>query len=289
MLPVLNQINAQISLLISGTVPQLTAFSWFLFNAIAVSQLVMIAIRWELELMDNHHWPRFHISDVFSFLIKVAVVGAMLTFYSSSLPGFGVNVHQLLPMVGQKLAATVNQTGDAALTNSLNNVMATLPSPTLLNPLEMLTYVLVLIVTGLFHLLMFVVTAFGFIAVGVLSITGQLVIPLLLTKNFAKYFWGWVDMMFTYSMYPFIGAAFIFVFSNSLNNFLMLTLAGGLTFPQLVLAFPVMCVLLGTFAFSIFSVPQFTSQHFGGAGATFAGMAGVAQKYLVSALEAAVL
>lgn len=55
MLPVLNQINAQISLLISGTSPQIVSFSWFLFNAIAVGQLVIISIRWELELMDNIH------------------------------------------------------------------------------------------------------------------------------------------------------------------------------------------------------------------------------------------
>lgn len=226
---------------------------------------------------------------MFSFLIKVAVVGSLLTFYSSSLPGFGVSVHQLLPMIGQKLAASVNHSGDAAMTNSLNNAMVNMPTPGLFNPIEIVTYVLVLIVTGLFHLLMFVVTASGFVAVGVLSITGQLVIPLLLTKNFAKYFWGWVDMMLTYSMYPFIGAAFIFVFSNSVNNFFVLAFSGGFTFPQLVLTFPVICVLLGTFAFSIFSIPQFTSQHFGGAGATFAGMAGVAEKYLVGALEAAVL
>ncbi len=289
MLSVLNQLNAQISLLISSTGPQLTTFAWFLFNAIAVGQLVIIVIRWELELMDNIHWPRLHVSEVFAFLIKLAVVGSLMTFYSSPLPGFGISVHQLLPSIGQTLAGTVNQAGDVTMTNALNNAMVNVPMPGLFNPIEILTYASVLVVTGLFHLLMFVVTAFGFIAVGVLSITGQLMIPLLLTKNFARYFWGWVDMMFTYSMYPFIGAAFIYIFSNSLTNFFALTLAGGLTFPQLVLAFPVMCVLLGTFAFSIFNVPQFASQHFGGAGATFAGMAGVAQKYLVSALEAAVL
>ncbi len=287
MLPILDQLNAQISLLIAGTTPQLTAFSWFLFNAIAVSQLVMISIRWELELMDNQHWPRLHIAEVFSFLLKLGVVGTLLTFYTSALPGFGVNVHQVLPLIGQKLAASVNQSGDAAMTNSLNNAIANVPSPSLLNPIEIVTYAVVLLVTGLFHLLMFVVTAFGFIAVGVLSLTGQLVIPLLLTKHFAKYFWGWVDMMFTYSMYPFIGAAFIFVFSNSVNNFFVNAFAGGFTFVQLVLTFPVMCVLLGTFAFSIFKVPEFAAQHFGGAGATFAGLAGVAQKYLVSAVEAA--
>lgn len=284
MLRVLDQINAQISLLISGTSPQLTAFSWFLFNAIAVSQLVILAIKWELELMDNHHWPRFHLSEVFHFLLKLAVVGTLLTFYSSSLPGFGVNVHEVLPMIGQKLAATVNQSGDAAMTNSLNNAMARMPAPGLFNPIEIITYVLVLMVTGLFHLLMFAVTAFGFIAVGVLSITGQLVIPLLLTKHFAKYFWGWVDMMFTYSMYPFIGAAFIFVFSNSVNNFFVIAFAGGFTFPQLALTFPVMCVLLGTFAFSIFKVPQFAAQHFGGAGATFSTLASAAEQYLAKYL-----
>ena len=70
------------------------AFAWSMFNVIAVYQLIMICIRWELDLMDNHHWSRFHMSDVILFLMKVSAAGIMLTFYNSPLPGFGVNFHQ---------------------------------------------------------------------------------------------------------------------------------------------------------------------------------------------------
>ena len=68
-----------------------------------------------------------------------------------------------------------------------------MPTPSILFVLEIASYLLILMLVGLFQMLLFVVTAFGFIAVAVLSITGYLMIPLLLTKNFSKYFWNWLD------------------------------------------------------------------------------------------------
>jgi hypothetical protein len=284
MFSILGEITAQISSLMSGSTPAIAAFAWKIFNSIAVFQLVMICIRWELDILDNHHWVRLHLSDVVLFLMRLSAAGILLTFYSSPLPGFGVSFHQLLPAIGQTLAASIDKRGDALLTASLNAAVAGMPTPSLLSIIEIATYWIVLFVVSLFQLLLFVITAFGFIAVAVLSLTGYLMIPLLLTKNFSRYFWTWIDQMVVYSMYPFIGSAFVFVLGNALNNFFVKTFAGGYTFPQLLAALPVLLVLLGTFAFCVFRIPQFTSQHFGGAGSVYSNMAAGAEEYFTSKL-----
>ena len=284
MYSILSDISTQAAALMAGTIPTITSFAWKMFNLIAVFQLVMISIRWELEILDNHHWTRFHLSDVMMFLMKLAAAGLMLTFYSAALPGFGVSFHSLLPSLGQTLAATVDSAGDAQLTNSLNNAVANMPTPSILSILEIGSYLLILCLVGLFQMLLFVITAFGFIAIAVLSITGYLMIPLLLTKNFSKYFWTWLDQMVVYSMYPFIAAAFTFVLGNSLNNLVTKVFASGLTLAGMLAYIPALLVLLGTFAFAVFRVPAFASQHFGGAGGVFSNMAEGAQSYMTSKL-----
>ena len=280
MYSLISDIAGQISVLMVGSSPAITAFSWQMFNAIAVFQLVMICIRWQVEIFDNLHWTRFHLSDVIMFLMRVSVAGALLAFYTAGLPGFGISFHQLLPYLGRALAATVNQAGDAVVTNSLNAAVANMPTPSIFSIIEIGTYLGVLVIVSLFQMLMFVITAFGFIAVAVLSLTGPLVIPLLLTKNFARYFWSWVDQMVVYSMYPFISACFIFVLGNSLNNLFARVFAGGVTFAMLLIYLPVLLVMLGTFAFCVFRIPAFTSQHFGGAGSVFSSMAEGAESYV---------
>jgi len=285
MFSILGDISTQIFTLINGSIPTIMAFAWSMFNVIAVYQLIMICIRWELDLMDNHHWSRFHMSDVILFLMKVSAAGIMLTFYNSPLPGFGVNFHQLLPSIGQALASTVNQAGDAVVTDNLNNAFKNMPSPGFMNFVEIGTYLLLLMVVALFQMLLFVITAFGFIAVAVLSLTGALMIPLLLTKNFAKYFFTWLDQMVVYSMYPFIGAAFIFVLGNSLNNLLMRMFAGNVTFAQAILYLPVLLTMLGTFTFSVFQIPDFASKHFGGAGSVYSNMASGVEAYVTSKIS----
>ena len=285
MYSILTDISTQATALMNGSIPGIAAFAWRMFNLIAVFQLIMICIRWELEVLDNHHWTRFHLSDVMQFLMKLAAAGLMLTFYSAALPGFGVSFHQLLPSIGQTLASTVDSTGDALLTTNLNNAVANMPTPSILSVLEIASYLLILMLVGLFQMLLFVVTAFGFIAVAVLSITGYLMIPLLLTKNFSKYFWNWLDQMVVYSMYPFIAAAFTFVLGNSLNNLVVKAFASGATLYQMMAYIPALLVLLGTFAFAVFRVPAFTSQHFGGAGGVFSNMAEGAQAYATKMLE----
>ena len=284
MFSILGEISAQVSVLMAGSTPAIASFAWKIFNSIAVFQLVMICIRWELDVMDNHHWSRFHMSDVVLFLMKLSAAGLMLTFYSSALPGFGISFHQLLPSIGQMLAGSIDQAGDAVVTANLNNAVANMPTPSLLSIIEIGTYLLVLMIVAFFQMLLFVITAFGFIAVGVLSLTGYVMIPLLLTKNFARYFWTWLDQMVVYSMYPFIGAAFIFVLGNSLNNLFVKVFAGGYTFAQLLLYLPVLLTLLGTFAFCVFRIPDFASKHFGGAGSIYSNMASGMESYVTSKL-----
>lgn len=277
---ILKDLNAAISTLMNGSAPQIVAFAWSILNSIAIFQLVMICIRWELDLMDSHHWTRLHMSDVVLFLMKLSAASIMLTFYSSPLPGFGVSFHQLIPSIGQLLANTVNQAGSQLLVNNINAAVKSLPTPSLFSALETMTYVMVLGVMGIFQVVLIAVTAFGFIAVAVLTLTGPLMIPLLLTKNFNKYFFRWIDMMVVYSSYPFISAAFVFVFGNSLNNFFTNTFAGNYTFAQLLLGFTTMLLLVGTFTFSMFKIPAFASQHFDGAGSVYASMAGAAEKFI---------
>lgn len=284
MFSILSEITAQISVLMNNNTAQIVKFAWVMFNSIAVFQLVMTMINWQVESMALPHWIRLPVPDLVNFLLRLGVASIMLTFYTVPLPGFGLGFHQLFPALGQSLANSINQSGDAMITANLSQAFARLPTPALLAPIETVTYLLLLGIIAVFQMLMFVVTAFGFIATAVLSMTGVLVIPLVLTKHFAKYFWNWIDQMFTYSMYPFISAVFIFVLGNSLNLFFMRMFAGSYSFAALLVALPVLLALLGTFAFCIFRIPAFAAQQFGGMGAVTSNIAAGAEAYIQKAI-----
>ena len=204
--------------------------------------------------------------DMFSFakLILVIAFGyAMIAYYESPIPGFGVSFSNLITDQTSDLASLIGARAVQAAQQTLSDLWNALEQPDAWSILANLLYWLMLIVIGLAQFALLFVICFGLIASAVCALLGPLFVPFFIVPTLEWLFWGWLKAFVQYSFVPVVANAFIFIFERFLSRYLQ-TLPPGLRFEEQLLYGVHAVMILVTFTVGVLLVPSLTASIFSG-------------------------
>ena len=201
-----------------------------------------------------------------SLLMHIAFTFAMLTYYSSPMPGIGVSFHKLITDQGADLAAQIEAQSIDDIATGLAAVYETMEEPTgasILDPMQVIRYYMIVIVFSIAQAIVLGVISYGFVAVGVCVLVGPVFIPFFLVPHMEWMFWGWLKALMQYSFYPVVGNAFVYVYAQVMLNFFQVhpkpydaPMIAGLFFQILMLSI--------AFIWGVLKVPSLTAALFSG-------------------------
>ena len=201
-----------------------------------------------------------------SLLMHIAFTFAMLKYYSTPLPGFGVSFHKLITDQGANLAAQIEAQGVDDIATGIAEVYETMEQPTgssIFDLMQVFRYFLIAVVLMVAQAIVLAVISYGFVAVGVCVLVGPIFIPFYIVPQMEWMFWGWLKALMQYAFYPVIGNAFIYVYAQVMLNFFKVhpkpydtAMIGGLLFQILILSI--------AFIWGILKVPSLTASLFSG-------------------------
>lgn len=252
--------------LVTGTAGTLLGVGNVELAIFAACGLILMVIRWQVSVMNLwHHAHSFHMGDLYIYLFKIVAAEAMLTYYAR--PIFGaISFHQIFPYLFQQLTNGINLSIVKSFLDQMQVFTLSLQLPSIVNLPGCFIFFSVLIMIGFLQVALFVLNAFSFVAVGMLTFVGPLLIPFFVTKRFESRFWVWLDNMIVYSSYRMLAAGFTYVFAKVFMDFFTNSLNNDYSLGNLIALFPVLLMLTVAFIWSMFKIPQFASTLFGGAG-----------------------
>ena len=272
----LSQVTDQVNALVTNHADQLVDLGTTELALFAIFTLVGIVVRWQISHMVIGFRPvNYTIGDLLAFFINLAACSLLLHYYNTPLPGAGISIHQVIPALAKSVSNILDQTVVDGFLDRVREAAAGTQAPTALNLTGAIVYATVLWNVAFMDLIMFAVNAFGFIALGMFTLFGPLLIPLFITRSFKHKFWHWVDGLLVFSMFRAISAAVSFIYLNVLIGFFDNTVAGDYSLGHWLALIPTLILLNGGLVWSMFQVPRLTVMIFG-------GVAGYAQGFVES-------
>jgi hypothetical protein len=202
--------------------------------------------------------------DLIVWLTKVLSVSFMLGFYTVPIPVLGITVPDLFTRIGSQIAAVIGVATLDQLLTQINTCVRAMEHPPYWNFFAVFIYFFVLGAMTVLAAALLLITALGFLAIGIGKVFGPILITFLLLPGWEKKFWNWVDFMWVYAMYRAVAAAFVFVASTFLLNFFNQTLHGDYTIGHWAALFLLMVSSILVIIFGAFKVPHWTVELFGG-------------------------
>jgi TrbL/VirB6 plasmid conjugal transfer protein len=247
-----------------------------MYLAFATIMLCWFGIKMALGAGEFYAGMQF--SRFASLVLMISFGFGMITYYSSPLPGIGIDFHHLITDQAQYLSTTISQNMIDTITTRISAFMGTIESPGLtLTVSTDLVYWAIIILLALAEAIAIVVFAFGIIASAVCILLGPIFIPFFIVPQLDWLFWGWLKCFIQYAFYQVIAAAVIFIIGNILTAFM--NLYGGRPIPvteQESLVAPLFIVIIAS-VYALIKVPMLTSHLFSGSsGGSAAGIFGFA-------------
>lgn len=151
-----------------------------LFRSFAI-----ILISWfgaKVALSSSHEHHAFHFGNFASLLLTIAFGFAMITYYDSPLPGFGVSFKNVIMDQSVFLARRIEVSTIEEIQQRLTEVYLTMERPSLLRGVYIVHYFLILVAIILVAIILaqmavFAVIAFGYVAMAVIVLVGPIFIP----------------------------------------------------------------------------------------------------------------
>jgi hypothetical protein len=229
----------------------------------AIFALLLIGLRMAFTAISHRtfalDWATFG-QFVFTFLICTT----LLRYYNSPLPWGGVSFHQLFTDNSRFLASYIDISNMNRVIAKIHQITAGTERPSIWDPVSIIIYVWILAYMFLIEALLFVITAYGFVATGVFVILGPLTIPTLMFRGSAWIFWGWFRGMLTYSFYHVVAAAYVFVWSSVLMTFFQNVITGSYDLSHFLRIMGGLTAVIFAFGYGAFKVAQLTSDFFSG-------------------------
>jgi hypothetical protein len=272
--------------LVSNVAPSIMPFGWTLLALFGVYALLQTLLQGTLRSIAMHHYNPLATTAYVAVLFRIAIASLMLTFYMVPLPGLPFNFHQIFPYLAQALANAVTTDLLKQVLGNFNDAIHFLPPVGVLQVLPALLTIVVLTLIALSQVAMTIITAGSYAIVGILTLCGPLMIPFYVLPGHDKEFWTWFDNMLAYSMYVFVGAAFIFIFCHSYVDFF--SNLHGYTVGQWLVSLPYLVLITVVFLWTMFKVPEITHILFGGFGGVAAGFANSLQALAVRGIGLAI-
>ena len=215
----LTQIFNFISQLLSQHGGQFAYIGQSMYTGLATIMVVWFGIKSALgagEVVGGFHFGKFA-----ELLLMIAFGYAMVNYYNSPIPGFGMSFPQLVTNESRYLT---NLIGHTALQNSeatINTYWGRIPAPGITNLTASFEYVVIEIIMAIWKFVAIAVNLFGPVAMAVAVLVGPIFIPFFIVPKLDFLFWGWLKFFISYAFYQVIAAAVSFILCNVVVAILM--------------------------------------------------------------------
>jgi hypothetical protein len=252
-------VQQAINSLLSTQEPQFIAMGMRMFLSFASILLVWHGLRMMLAARPSGD----HLFGFARLMLVVSFGYAMMAYYETPIPGFGVSFSNLITDQTSYLASLLGARSIQHAQETLNFLWNALEQPDPWSILANLLYWLMLIVIGLAQFALLFVVSFGMIASAVCALLGPLFVPFFIVPTLEWLFWSWLKAFVQYSFLPVVANAFIYIFEQFLSGYL-LTLPPGLRFEEQLLYGVHAVMILVTFTVGVLLVPSLTASIFSG-------------------------
>ena len=260
-LAIVGTVQQAISSLLTTYEPSFLQFGTSLFIAFAT-----ILIVWQgITMMLTQDSLGDHLFNFAKLLLVISFGYALITFYESPIPGFGVSFSNLITDQTHEFANILDARSLELTFDHLDELWQHFIQPDAWSILANLLYWLLLIVVTLAKVISLAVVAFGLIASAVCALVGPIFVPFFIVPKLDWLFWSWFKAFVQYSFIPVIAFAFLMIFERFIYQYLT-TLPPGITEDQYMLYGLQALVVMGVFAVGILLVPSLTHAIFSGGG-----------------------
>ncbi len=279
------QVTQGVTDLVTNVGPALMPLAWVLLGFFGVFALLQTLLNTTLRQMSMHHYvPLATVVAYISILYRIAIATLMLSFYNVAIPGVPFNFHQMFPYLANALSNAITQDLLKQVIGYFNDAIHYLPPVGMFAVYPALIAIGALVFIALAQVGMTIITAGSLAIVGVLTLCGPLMIPFYVLPGRDKKFWSWFDNMCAYSMYGFVGSAFIYVFCHCYVD--LFTGLHGWGVGQWVWSLARLIVITIPFLWTMFKAPEVTHLIFGGIGGTAQGFANMLEGFAVRGVAA---
>jgi hypothetical protein len=237
------------------------------FSLLSALTIIMTVFAGARIMFHDHH--AFH--KLRNFTGVVLLLWIMMQAYTRPIGLLGGDsFSQMIPDYAAGLASHVDTTTETTLVNTLNNYanlnMQANGEFSLWHIEPLITTLLTIGLVVLLELAMFLVIAFGYLALGVVIGIGPILIPFLLVPKLDFLFWGWLKALTKYSFYPVVGKLFLLIICQLMTTLIntLSSSAAGLVNLTLAQNF-ILCVFLLVGIYGIFKLPNLITDIFNGA------------------------
>ena len=271
-LDMISWVTTAITQLVTTNVGVFVADGFILAKLIAIYLLMVRGATYAMRAM-TMHWPMTPLDDLGLFIGKFLAVLGMLHYYSNPLPGVAFSFHQIFSETARHMAALIDLSILDQLVQRVQAITSGLEKPGFTDIIGIIVYVYTLIEMGVVQAVLFFVTSFGFVAIGLGSLLGPLFIPFYMWPTQAGKFYRWLDYMIVYSFYQVVATAFVYVWTNVIVYFFDHAIHGDYGLAHLLILIVPFLALSVPFVISMFKVPAIAAELFGGMGSTGAQIA----------------
>jgi hypothetical protein len=266
----LGQFSQSISDLTLQNGGALSNFGMLLLTFIATMILIGIAVRmspWSAHLGGH---ASVSLDEVKVFLFRFLFCLVIEHYWTTNLPGASFGFNRMFSYIGAQIAQILDQNALNQLNAIINTAGHNTPVPSITSPVEAFVYMLVEGFLGLASGVLFLLNCSAFIFYAVTALFGPLIIPLYLTETFRGKFLHFVEVLASFAMIRAVAAAFIYVWSQFLINFINQTFQGNYSIANWIANLIPFLAIFVAFILNLVLVPTITQTIFGG-GAGAAG------------------
>ena len=248
------------------------AMGQHLFMSLATIMLAWFGIKSALSA--GEYLGGIHFGQFASLVLTISFGFAMITYYSSPIPGFGVDFHHLITDETQYLSNAISLNMIDTLTNRLTAFEAQIEPPGMtLSASIYFNYWIIIILLSTAQAIAMVVAAFGILASAVCVLVGPIFIPFFIVPQLDWLFWGWLKCFIQYAFYQVIAAAVVYIIGNVLIGFIETFGDQKLTATEQATMVPAILIVVVASVYALIKVPMLTSHIFSGSsGGSAAGL-----------------
>jgi hypothetical protein len=244
-----------------------------MLTTLGIIMLVVCGLRLAGESASRHH-GEFPFPALIQFFGLFLIAEALMRYYDAPLPWTNVSVSNILPDTARFFSGTLDLGILDTLLSKMSDIVSSVERPSLLNPLMLFVYALILVDMILIQGVLFAVNILAFVFIGIGSLLGPLFIPWLVVPKLSWLFWNWVQFMLQYSFYRVVASALTYIWATVLVTFIDSAVHGDYSLAHFLLLLVPLGVLNIGLLFSVFKIGSVVSDLFKGAASVGGGFGG---------------
>jgi TrbL/VirB6 plasmid conjugal transfer protein len=241
--------------------PEFLRFGYGLFLSFATILIVWQGIR----MMFSHDGLGDQMFEFAKLLMLISFGYAMITFYESPIPGFGVSFSNLITDQAGYFQSVLEARAFDNIYRHFDELADHFMQPDAWSILANLIYWTVLLLVALAKALSLAVIAFGLIASAVCGLLGPIFVPFFVVPKLEWLFWGWLKSFIQYSFIPVVAIAFLMIFEQFVFRYVT-TLPPTITSAEYGVYALQAVAVIATFCVGMVMVPSLTNSIFSGHG-----------------------